>query len=117
MSVMAMFRQLGPNLHRMLPDRPTGYAASTQSTSGAIRLEIPATAIAVVGGGCVDQYIGTVCRTVDDEPETHRIFSGVGYREVIFTRRQIAKIKSARVVNHHISHLFTVSNDVAFIFG
>ena len=73
--------------------------------------------MAVIGRRCIDQYIGVVRRRVDDEPETHCIFSGEGYREVIFTRRQIAKIKSARVVNHHISHPFTVSDDVAFVFG
>jgi|HubBroStandDraft_4_1064222.scaffolds.fasta_scaffold57204_3 hypothetical protein len=38
------------------------------------------------------------CR-VDDEPETYRVFSGVGHLQVIFSRLQVTKIKSSRLID------------------
>ena len=71
----------------------------------------------MICGRRVDQYIGAVRGKVNDKPETHCIFSGDSYGEVILTRWQIAKIKSARVVNYHISHPFAVSDYVGFVLG
>lgn len=49
-------------------------------------LEIPATTIAIIGGRRIDQNIGATRRRVDDEPETHRIFPGVGHNQAVFAR-------------------------------
>ena len=56
------------------------------------------------------------CR-VDDEPETYRVFSGVGHLQVIFTRLQVTKIKSSRLIDYHLFRPFAVPDDVTLVFG
>jgi hypothetical protein len=56
------------------------------------------------------------CR-VDDDPETDRVFSGVGHLLVIFTRLQVTKIKSSRLIDYHLSRQFAVPDDVTLVFG
>ena len=56
------------------------------------------------------------CR-VDDEPETYRVFSGVGLLQVIFSRPQVTKIKSSRLIDYHLSRQSAVPDDVTLVFG
>jgi hypothetical protein len=88
-------------------------------TSHSARLEVPATASAILRGRRINQYIAAMRRGVDGEAKAQIIitFSRIAHDQLVLARRHISKIKSARPPDDYVAYFCSMPDAVAFEHG